>query len=57
MLMEFLNFILWAVYPSMLRTNKPEQCIFIKYGSANREKTNQFQQVSDLIELEAISTT
>ena len=57
MLMDFLNFILWAVYPSMLHTNKAEQCIFIKYGSANREKTNQFQQVSDLIELEAISTT
>ena len=37
MFLIFSNFLLWAVYPSMVIHH--EQCIFIIYGSAGRKKT------------------
>ena len=54
MFMDFSNFLIWAVWPSVVMHH--EQGILIIYDSAGREKYN-FQQLSKLIELRFISTT
>ena len=54
MFMNFLNFLLWAVYRSMVRHY--EQGTFIIYDADGRERNN-FQQLSKLIELKFISKT
>ena len=46
--MSFSSFLLWAVNPSVGIHH--EQCTFIIYDSAGRQKNN-FQQLSKLIEL------
>ena len=54
MFINFSNFLLWVTYPSVVIHH--EQCIFIIYNSAGRERNN-FQQLSKLIELKFIPTT
>ena len=47
MFLIFSNFLLWAVYPSMVIHH--EQCIFIIYGSAGRKKNSCQQQKQTIL--------
>ena len=51
---KFLNFSLWAVYPTMITHH--EQCIFIIYDSTDREK-KQLSKKLNLTKVEFISRT
>ena len=54
MFINFSNILPWFAYPSMVIHH--EQCIFIIYDSAGRERNN-FQQLSKSVEIKLISTT
>ena len=54
MFINFSSFLLWVIYLNVVIHH--EQCIFIIYNWAGRERNN-FQQLSKLIELKFIPTT